>query len=214
MQDATVIKIRLPSEKRKKRDVDRYAVEIGRLAIQWNDLHELLSRILGIILPSKHYLDSVAAAIWHSTHNDSAQRKMLRAAVAADRTIDRSIASEILWLLNQVDNFLADKRNDAFHTPFIVAGSENAKSWLLIPHIFTSSPRARKLKGKNLLNEFKWYTDYANALTTRANHIAWAMKTGKPLPDRPSLPHLGQRRTRKAKNQKSTRKPRKPRPQS
>jgi hypothetical protein len=215
MTDKPVFKATLPPANRKKRDLDRYATEIGHLAIKWNDLHETLVQILRTILPSKHELDRVVDAIWHSTHNDGAQRKMLRAAVGADRTIDKTIAAEITWLLNQIDNFLTDKRNNTFHTPFIAASSDNSgSSWCFIPNFFSCSPRAQRLEGKDLLSEFKWYRDYANALAIRAHEIVWAMTFREPLPDRPSLPHLGQRRTRKAKNQKSTGKPRKPRPQS
>jgi hypothetical protein len=207
--------IRLPSEKRRTRDINKYAKEIGSIAILWNQLHDDLANILGQLLPSPNPLDQLAQSIWYSTSSDYAQRQMLRAATLAHRGLDQDTKDKIVWLLNKIDNFLADKRNDAMHTPLITTGAQDSKSWLLVANAFwTQSPRAKKMDGKDLLKEFRWYADYTSALATHAKAIERALIQSKPLPDKPALPNLGQRWTHRASNKKTPAKRRRPPPQS
>jgi hypothetical protein len=186
--------------KRQKRDIDRYAVELGYLAINWNNLHEHLAQIFEASFPSTKKNDRLALAVWHSVNSDLAQRKMLRA--IADRAQHLGVASkeEIIWLLNKADSF-ADRRNDAIHSPFIPANATTY--WALVPDMMSFSPRARKLNNKDLLKEFKWYADSVRTLSAHAYRIARSLETAKPLPERPSLPILGQRRSISPKVRKS-----------
>jgi hypothetical protein len=207
--------IRRPPERKRTRDINKYAKEIGSIAILWNQLHDDLANILGFLLPSKNPHDFIAQAMWYSTTSDHAQRKMLRAAISAHSGVEPEAKKKLTWLLDKVDNFLADKRNDAFHTPFITAVSDDTLSHLLIAnHLFTQSPRAKKLRDKDLLKEFKWYANYTSALAMYAKQLERALIAGKPLPDKPDLPHLGQRWIGRAIRPKNTRKPRQPPPRS
>ncbi|WP_206778798.1 hypothetical protein, partial [Salmonella enterica] len=67
-----IVKIHMPPEKRRTRDINKYAKEIGSIAILWNQLHDDLSNILGFLLPSQNPIDQIAQAIWYSTSNDYA----------------------------------------------------------------------------------------------------------------------------------------------
>jgi hypothetical protein len=205
--------IRLPSEKRRTRDINKYAKEIGSIAILWNQLHDDLANILGQLLPSPNPLDQLAQSIWYSTSSDYSQRQMLRAATSAHRGLDKDTKEKIIWLLNKIDNFLADKRNDAMHAPLITTSAHDSKSWLLIANAFwTQSPRAKKMDGKDLLKEFRWYADYTSALAMHAKAIERALIQSKPLPDKPALPNLGQRWIHRASNKKKPAKRHRPRP--
>ena len=204
-----------PPERKRTQDIYKYAKEIGSITILWNQLHDNLANILGFLLPSQNPLDFIAQSMWYSTTSDHAQRKMLRAAIDAHSGIEPDAKTKLIWLLDKVDNFLADKRNDALHTPFITGLSEDSRSHLLLAnHEFTQSPRAKKLRDKDLLKEFKWYANYASALAVYAKYLEQALIAGRPLPDKPDLPHLGQRWIGRAILPKSTRKSRRPEPRS
>ena len=114
--------------------------------------------------------------------------------------LDAKLKDEIIWLLNTADRF-SDKRNDAIHTPFIPANAVH--SWSLVADLNSQSPRVRKLWDKDILKEFKWYVDYTRALSGFAYQLRAPLGHGKPLPDRPVLPHLGQSRTRKRSRRKN-----------
>jgi hypothetical protein len=199
------ITIRLPSERTRTRDINKYAKEIGSIAILWNQLHDDLANILGCLLPSQNPLDYLAQSVWYSTNSDYAQRQMLRSATAAHSGLPTDTKTKIVWLLNKIDHFLADKRNDAMHTPFITAASHDSTSWLLIANsVWTRSARAQKLHGKDLLSEFAWYADYTSALAMYAKAIERALIQSKPLPDKPFLPHLKPRSIRNSSSKKNT----------
>jgi hypothetical protein len=171
-----------------------YISELGEVVYAWNALHEALCgvfcAVLGVSL-------QVSAAIWHSILSDRAQRLMLE--VAAQKTeFKRPHGQEnILWLLAEV-NKLADRRNNAVHSPYIF------RLWMqdppiaeVVPFIATGNPRAKNMANKELLVEFRWYTNTAMALCEYADKIRSALSIPEqPWPDKPTLPTLTPKKIR------------------
>jgi len=197
------ITIYIATRKRLKRDVDKYAVEIGRLCLAWNEMHERLANILDIILPSKNELDRLSERIWHSQASDLSQRKMLSAAASKSRTLDHDVKIRIKWLVDSIDAF-ADKRNNAIHAPLLPSNAET--HWALAPEFGSSSKRARNLEGKDLLQEFRWYVKYVKELRKFTTRLHIALKSGRPMPEIPILPSRELSRTRGARTRKAPRK--------
>jgi hypothetical protein len=56
-----------------------YLIELGRVVLAWNDLHEKLAELYCVL---KNY-DPSASQRWHGARNDKVQRKLLRNAVRA-----------------------------------------------------------------------------------------------------------------------------------
>jgi hypothetical protein len=189
--------IQLFTARQKKAALRKYTHELGYLAVAWNQLHHNLSAIFAVLLKSQ---DKFAAqAIWHSSDSDFAQRKMLRALLELDGKILHQLRmplpkkrrDEILWLLNQIDESLRHKRNNALHAPLMmvrgVAGGTVQTRFEA--HLNPQNPRARPLRGKNLQEEYRSYAQTAETLSDYANRIWFALTNASvPWPDRPRPP--------------------------
>jgi hypothetical protein len=201
----------MPLTKRRKEQMFHpYAVEIGKLALEWNRLQEHLSFLFSVTLGTGNTV-MLAYRIWHSAQSDRAQREMLRAAAEVmfgtelHGQASPKLLEDILWLLDQAQR-LADRRNDAMHSPFIL--SYGASGGVTVaPAVFLGHPRAGKLQGKNVLMEFEWYRDCARVLADFAYELFYSLKMAPiaalpapPLPERPRLPLLGQSKSRKMKH--------------
>lgn len=188
--------IRTPSNAELEKLFEPYGVELGKLVYAWNLLQGSLCEVFSILAPPAR----VAEAVWHSTQNDRTQREMLRSAAKAIHGT-RHVANlpkmqeDVVWLVNRA-NSLADQRNDAIHAPlsFTITPEEIR----LEPPIVGGNPRAAKLKGKDLLNEFRLCRERADVLTCFARNLSYAIQRGprQPWPKRPSLPNPEQKRTR------------------
>src|SRR5262245_20451082 len=119
---------------------------------------------------------------------------MLRAATVSSFPESCPARQEILWLLDQIDRALSHKRNDAVHGPLtFFVGAEGAR---LVPSPLTNSPRAKSLEGKQLLEEFVWYEQTAWVLGYYARSLDVSIRFGEARyewPQRPQLPHRGQK---------------------
>ena len=138
-----------PTERQFEKAFAPYALEIGQLARAWNALHDNLGQIFSqIVSPAR---PNISTAIWYSTQNDRAQRNMLMEAYLAVGAINSKThpkaKDDIKWLIDQVQH-LADRRNDAIHTPISVGMSVASREMIIKPDIFYGNPRARKLYGK------------------------------------------------------------------
>jgi hypothetical protein len=84
---------------------------------------------------------------------------------------------DIIWVLDKADNVLSAKRNDALHTPFsmVIDGfrARLASDWM------SGAPRARRLRDKDLLEEFEWNGAYADALSVFCDRIMPALASPK-----------------------------------
>jgi hypothetical protein len=179
-------------------DFKPYAAELGALVYVWNGLQENLAELFWAITEIQN--GSIPLGIWHSTQNDRAQRSMLRAATEArfNSTINKyrneQAYKEITWLLSETDK-LAERRNNSIHSPFWFIISPGPVQ--MVPNDFQQNPRARKLKGKNLLNEFKLNRDTAALLSGFALRLSSCVRSASiTWPERLSLPNRGQKKTR------------------
>jgi hypothetical protein len=156
--------VKIPSEAELERQFEPYAVEIGKLVAVWNRLHEKLARLFCLAAGIQNI--NVANAIWHSTDSDRTQRQMLRKAAEVTFDAEAHKKDGIIWLVNQIDTMLAGNRNDAIHAP--LAFFTDADGTQLLPSWDSGHPRAKSLRGKDLMTEFKWYRDCAVVLANYA----------------------------------------------
>jgi hypothetical protein len=157
---------------------DAYVAAVGRVAYEWNALHERLGKLFAAVTGLER---KVALAKWYSVRSDRLQREMLKAAVNAtnsERSKTRPEApDDLIWLLDHAHE-LAEYRNNAVHAPCSLyiggSGSEMGAAF------FDGNPLARKLEGKDLLVEFAWCASYAETLSRFAGMLVTALA----LPDR------------------------------
>lgn len=182
------------------------AIELGWIVYQWNRLQQALVDLFGDVVDSKPI--GVAWAIWHSTPSDRTQRDMLRAALKSAeiaKTVKPQAVEDIDWLLNQL-NPLAGRRNDALHAPlaFFFESTDEEEKVEIVPLWFMGNPRAAGLKGKSLVDEFKWYRDHLMRLADFAEKLHFAMIFSEySWPEKPQLLSRGQFRSPAPKRRKS-----------
>jgi hypothetical protein len=177
-----------------------YIVSLGEVAHAWNHLQEEIGKLFCLV---SGLSNSVGMSIWHSIKSDRAQRDMLEGALSARSDEQWSEkypkgVDDIRWLLDRV-NVVADQRNNAIHAPCSlgIEGDELE----IIPIVFFGNPRARKLRGKDILNEFVWYKKCADTLKAFTREIESALREPHahyPWPDRPYIPTLEPSRRHKA----------------
>jgi len=174
---------------------------VGQVAFYWNELHEALGELFALIVTSDRV---VGMAVWYSTQNDRGQREMLRAALdvtPVDRwpRFPRAIP-DITEVLDKTQS-LSDRRNDALHTPFsmtISSPREPGKPHIaMAPSTHLGNPRAKKLRGKDLIAEFEFYARTAKALSEFVGAAIVALTSSdQPWPDKPRMPTLSLKKGR------------------
>lgn len=179
-----------------------YALELGSLLVDWNNLHSLLQMIFLTVMdnPELERQRDALVAIWNAVPNDRMQRNILRQATLArfksfaeetedDRNFNKriaSIVSSIKWLLDHADA-LGRQRDDAAHLPIGV--SFNQKEGIqIIPMDGFGHPIAAQFQGKKLEEEFRLYRNRTAILNKYAGDL-WRHLLGHvPLPDTPIWP--------------------------
>jgi hypothetical protein len=186
-------KLRRPrgmTPKQIEKNFQPYAAALGTVVYSWNKLHQNLAYLFWGVIGTAS--GTVPLTVWHSTDNDRAQRQLLRKVAEAksmnalEKFKNPKTVEDIKWLLDRADS-LADQRNDAIHAPYLfIIGPGPMK---LEADDFLGHSRAKKLKGKNLLDELKWCHQTAAALPFFA-HLLYMAVLGlqMPWPDRPRLP--------------------------
>lgn len=190
--------MKLITFKRAKAALRPCSVELGYLAVAWNQLHLNLLALFVLLLGARR--EPHAKALWYSLDSDFSQRKLLRTIIdteikilpQSERTLPATQAEDILWLLDQIDNSLRHKRNNAIHAPLMVIQGvvdDAIKIWGEV-HFDPQNPRAKPLRSKNLIQEYKDYTALTEGLATYAIQIVYALRFGghHPWPDRPLSP--------------------------
>ncbi len=136
-------------------------------------------------------------AVWHSIKSDRDQRQMVRAAITASPELEQEQKSDLLWLIKEIEK-LADRRNDAIHSPYtFFIGPDGL---IVMPSYLFDHPRANKLPKLELMEELKWYRKSAACLLGYAAGILDAMlDPTQTWPDRPQLqdhsrPHRRERK--------------------
>lgn len=163
--------------------------EIGLIVLHWNRLQHFLGRIFVWLFGPKSSADCpnlIAEAAWNSSDNDRGQRAMLKAAATVALATQPALLNEVIWLIDEVNGKIADKRNDVIHAPLTEYG--DAEKSELVPNVIFGHLRARKLSGKDLLEEYKLYRDNIELLSDFALRLfIYQTKYSSSLPERPKL---------------------------
>lgn len=184
-----------------------YYAELGRLANAWNQLHHNLSSMFTLILRCPNAW--VGQALWHSLDSDIMQRKMFRAVVTAEKSVlpahrmlTASQADDILDVLNEIDNNLRHRRNNAIHAPLVVMSGVHrgaVRHWAEAS-LNMQNPRAKPLQGKDLIQEFRRYSEDAEKLMRYTNQMWLALSPYVPeppaWPSRPPSPQAHNKKRR------------------
>jgi hypothetical protein len=178
-----------------------YAMEIGFLLREWNDLQKRLLSLFITLLrwPNKE----IACSIWYAIQNDRSQRRMLLGVASAlynpahpspeitkaqrdEYPFRVAFWDEIFWIIESTDK-LGKGRDAAAHSPVALLVNEPLE---FIARHYHRNPLAESLRGKQLLDEFKLYRNRASTLRKHAEAINEHIKFEKPLPlpRRPSWP--------------------------
>jgi hypothetical protein len=199
---------RYRADKYTERQFEPYVRAIGRLALAWNALHELLGSTFVALTSGgpdvEFQKEFQSRQAWNSLRADLAQRQMLKAVVTHATMEQRSafprLVSDVNWLIEKV-NGLSVSRNDAIHSPLIlITAGKSILHWALrgpdyvAPDTAGGNEKALRLEKKELLAEFNRcyrltlsYRDYTMKLN-------WALYRRHPWPDRPFL-QLPQRKS-------------------
>ena len=104
-----------------------------------------------------------------------------------------------MWLLDKLDQSLSHNRNEAVHAPldfFTGLFESNISQTRIAPDTHSGSPLASRLSEKgDLLQEFKYYRDYAACLSDYVLALFTCLRVRDhgqaywPWPDRPRLPN-------------------------
>ncbi len=197
-------KINFPTDDEIEKKWKPYIAALGRVAHSWNHLQDALGHLFVVIT---NLNNTAGFAIWYSTHDDRAQRRMLRAVIEqlSDDDLKRypTAKEDLLWVANEADK-IGYKRNDAIHAPCSMAIGD--KGFELTPVQFYGHPRARNLSGKDILKEFEWCERQADTLARYARTAATVLSERQEAwPEKPLMPTLGQH-----SNHRESRRPKHP----
>jgi hypothetical protein len=173
-------------------------IAIGRVALAWNSLHEVLGLLFTQVMGAPHAhaeLGPMYAAVWQSAKFDRPKRELLRAAIKFAVGRSDTLKADIEWLLLEADK-IEDARNDAIHSPLFRISQDNPfagyhfEANKILSDTLLGNPRANKLSDDDLLPLFKRtykvaiiLRDYAWSIHLRLRGVARS-----PWPRRPSLP--------------------------
>lgn len=149
-----------------------YALAIGQAALAWNDLHEHLGRLYGIVLTRG--VRTAQLEEWQRSRVDSEKRKWLGKAVDEMGREPPGWTEELRvyvpWLLSEI-GAIEDRRNNAVHVPLQLVADVDALSiqdrahFLKVgevrAHTWAHNRRAQKIAEKELLAEYRACRDAA-----------------------------------------------------
>lgn len=208
---------KLISDDEEREAFQPYAVEIGFIAKAWNRMHDKLGAIYSQIV-SPHYT-YVSLKIWHSVPSDRMQRELLRIAYSTKGALNEGkfpqAEESLKWLTAEIQK-LADRRNNAIHSPFNVGVLPYENFEISVyPDIFHENPRAARLSGSDILSELRFYRECSEILLQYTTEIYYAFYLGGSWPQKPKMPILGKTQgSKKGPRRKGAKKPQGPRPPS
>jgi hypothetical protein len=182
-----------------------FAEQIGWIAYEWNRLQAAIGELFSdIVCPEQK---EIGCALWHSTDNERAQRRMLKDALDAAKKankVEQRAYDEVSWILTQFDS-LAGRRNNAIHAPFVLVSANTFElRFEVVPQHFLGNPRAKELKDKSIMGEFRWYRDHLENLADFAEELHFALTVHEiAWPDRPRLRPRGDFETHTSHARKS-----------
>lgn len=167
---------------------DVHALAIGKIALAWNEYHELLGELFASLFTKSHY--STALAIWHCLDSDRTQRKLLRSASSEHLAWNKKGLEELVWLLNKTDTVLSQQRNVGIHAP-LGALIESDGTRKMFPLTELGNRNAKQIFGQDVLREYAHYETQIRRMMSFAFGIKFKLTLGKhtddPWPERPRL---------------------------
>jgi len=153
-------------------DRERHALAIGKIAMAWNEYHEILGEIFANFFGKRG--GSLAFAAWHALDNDRAQRSMLAAVAGIKlKKSDRAYA-EIIWMVEKTNQIISDQRNSGIHTPLMsFTGTDGIHR--ILPQAMFGNRRAVRLYGADLLVEFAHYEQQIRQMISFAVGVEFAI---------------------------------------
>jgi hypothetical protein len=188
--------------KNRQRPTDEHALAIGRIAISWNEFQESLAELFARLFGKRRWRHALAA--WQALSNDRAQRDMLRAVAEARFGTDSRASQEVGWLVDQAHQHLSDGRNTGIHMPLMVLRDLNDIVSIL-PLALFGNRRAKKMLGKDLLNEYTAYEEDIRDMSTFSIALQFRISAGRGAwPQRPQLRQRERSKTPKALRRQKT----------
>jgi hypothetical protein len=180
-----------------------YAVEIGFLLREWNDLQEKLADLFTTLLGLRD--GGPARAIWYAVPNDRLQRRILKDVASylfkptkpfrelnEQQRSDAKVWDEIEWIICKADR-IGTTRDAAAHSPVAVVLGEPFE---FISRHLHGNPLAAQLRGKKLLTEFRLHRGRTATVREHAAAIEWYVRNGRrsTFPERPAWPERPQKK--------------------
>jgi len=186
------------------------ALALGQLTLAWNDLQLTFSALFCGVMGGKDL--GLFLGVWGCIKSDRHQRDALLEATRLYKPLDEfdrratTFYEEIKWVVDNA-NRLEDTRNDVLHSPLWGVRAEN--KIVVNPLATLGNKRARKLRDKNLLEEFRHFRDTASVLRNYGSHLEMVLSCGTPWRGRPKLPtlELTKKRSRRRPERKEERPP-------
>lgn len=171
-----------------KENRDAYALAIGKIAMAWNEYHELLGQLFSELFTRSH--GETALNIWHCLDSDRTQRKLLRSAAETYLAWNKKGLEELKWLLNKTDTLLSAQRNVGVHAPLNALFEQNGIG-LLLPVPGPGNRNAKQLDGKDVLKEYAHYEQQLRKMYDFAYALRFKLTAGRHTddswPERPRI---------------------------
>lgn len=133
---------------------DKHALAIGKIAVAWNEYHELLGELFAGMFTRSHWETSLS--LWHCLDSDRTQRRLLRAAGETYLRSNKRAQEELRWLLNKTDTILAQQRNVGVHAPLMSLWEIDGSHKISSPY-FDGQPQSQTNSGQDILQEYAHY---------------------------------------------------------
>lgn len=169
MSDAEVRRYRFNLPKFTERKFAPYALAIGQATLAWNELHEHLGRLFGLLLDTE--TRDPGFAVWQSMISDRGKREALLALLDTIQPNPKfpRLAQDVKWCVDEA-TCVEDTRNNTVHGPLQlvaeIAAFEGEPTAAQVrqaakvgPHHWGKNTRAKRLVGKDLIAEYRWCRD-------------------------------------------------------
>jgi hypothetical protein len=187
--------IRYKALRFESRQFKSYATAIGQFVLAWNDLHEVLAVLYWTLLG----FDDKVLDSWNEAKFDHKKRALItrwtKSTPDKSKALMPQLYNDLDWLIGQIDS-LAEPRNDTAHSPLTIIKDtffvnpdlfKNFKTGVA-PNTTWGNSRAKRLLGKNLLNEFRQHRKTASKLADFALNMERSLADEHtPWPKRPCL---------------------------
>jgi Na+-translocating ferredoxin:NAD+ oxidoreductase RnfG subunit len=175
-------------------DRDKHALAVGRIVLAWSEFQEVLGQLYAGLFGKEGWVKALTE--WQAQKSDHQQRQLLRKVVPDNLAMDEKTKEELIWLLDQTDEVIADQRNVGVHAPLMSFTDEKGKHQI-VPLAMFGNKRAASLAGKDILTEYDHYEGQIRKIATYAiaiQHNISPVRAGEVVwPDRPKFKKTARR---------------------